>query len=54
MFFSRVILAISRDLRSNGKYRYRGILYVTVHAKTSLVHTKIEIHFFTPAYSYIH
>ena len=28
--------------------------YVTVHAKTSLVRTKIEIHFFTPSYSYIH
>ena len=29
-------------------------LFVTVHAKTSLVRTKIEINFFTPAYSYIH
>ena len=29
-------------------------IIVTVHAKTSLVCTKIEIHFFTPAYSYIH
>ena len=29
-------------------------IYVTVHAKTSLVCTKIEIHFFTPAYSYVH
>ena len=27
---------------------------VTVYAKTSLVHTKIEINFITPAYSYIH
>ena len=30
------------------------LLYVTVHAKTSLVRTKIEINFITPAYSYIH
>ena len=34
------------------------IQYVTVHAKTSLVRTKIEIHFFTPALathiSYLH
>ena len=29
-------------------------VYVTVHAKTSLVRTKIEINFFTPGYSYIH
>ena len=29
-------------------------IYVTVHAKTSLVRTKIEINFFTPGYSYIH
>ena len=29
-------------------------IYVTVHAKTSLVRTKIEINFFTPAYSYMH
>ena len=28
--------------------------YVTVHAKTSLVRTKIESGFFSPAYSYIH
>ena len=28
--------------------------FVTVHAKTSLVYTKIEINFFTPAYSYTH
>ena len=30
-----------------------SIIYVTVHAKTSLVRTKIEINFFTPSYSYI-
>ena len=29
-------------------------IYVTVHAKTSLVHTKIEIIFLSPAYSYTH
>ena len=29
-------------------------LYVTVHAKTSLVRTKIEINFLSPAYSYTH
>ena len=29
-------------------------LYVTVHAKTSHVRTRIKIHFFTPACSYIH
>ena len=28
--------------------------YVTVHAKTSLVRTKIEINFLSPAYSYTH
>ena len=28
--------------------------YVTVHAKISLVRTKIENHFFAPVYSYIH
>ena len=28
--------------------------YVTVHAKTSLVCTKIETHFLSPAYSYTH
>ena len=28
--------------------------YVTVHAKTSHVRTRIKIHFFTPACSYIH
>ena len=27
---------------------------VTVHAKTSLVRTKIEINFLSPAYSYTH
>ena len=27
---------------------------VTVHAKTSLVRTKIEIHILSPAYSYTH
>ena len=37
-------------------YREESILlpYVTVHAKTSLVQTKIENHFFSPAYSYTH
>ena len=29
-------------------------LYVTVHAKTSPVRTKIEINFLSPAYSYTH
>ena len=29
-------------------------VYVTVHAKTSLVRTKIEINFLSPAYSYTH
>ena len=29
-------------------------VYVTVHAKTSHVRTRIKIHFFTPACSYIH
>ena len=29
------------------------LINVTVHTKTSLVGTRIEIHFFTPAYSYI-
>ena len=29
-------------------------IFVTVHAKTSLVRTKIEIHFLSPAYSYTH
>ena len=33
---------------------YSKLKYVTVHAKTSLVRTKIEINFFTPGYSYIH
>ena len=28
--------------------------YVTVHAKTSLIRTKIEIDFLSPAYSYTH
>ena len=28
--------------------------YVTVHAKTSLVRTKIEIHFLSPAYVYVY
>ena len=28
--------------------------FVTVHAKTSLVRTKIEINFLSPAYSYTH
>ena len=31
-----------------------AMINVTVHAKTSLVRTKIEINFFTPGYSYIH
>ena len=41
----------------NHEILYHDISYitiVTVHAKTSLVRTKIEINFFTPAYSYIH
>ena len=29
-------------------------IFVTVHAKTSLVRTKIEIDFLSPAYSYTH
>ena len=36
------------------KESFKIYSYVTVHAKTSLVHTKIESHFFNPAYSYIH
>ena len=32
----------------------RKFTYVTVHAKTSLVRTKIEINFLSPAYSYTH
>ena len=33
---------------------YNLYIYVTVHAKTSLVRTKIEINILSPAYSYTH
>ena len=33
---------------------YFKVSIVTVHAKTSLVRTKIEINFLSPAYSYTH
>ena len=39
---------------TDAEYKQGKQTYVTVHAKTSLVRTKIEINFFTPAYSYIH
>ena len=45
-------------LRLLAKYMHIIIIhintYVTVHAKTSHLRTRIKIHFFTPACSYIH
>ena len=38
----------------SGMFTARFSTYVTVHAKTSLVCAKIEIHFLSPAYSYTH
>ena len=45
---------IAYGAQSSAQYTNVLYTYVTVHAKTSLVRTKIEINFLSPAYSYTH
>ena len=49
-----IILALATPKNAAIICRHMRKPYVTVHAKTSLVRTKIEINFLSPAYSYTH